>query len=119
MENNTPTIEDFREMMDLLQVKREESYQYIFYTGQQGYDHFSLAMCGMYMPNGVPYSYVNFKRRGDLFYLSVGKKHGNLKVLINTTNKSYRIFNGTKEIFVTYDNEVLTKQIKIEYEKTT
>lgn len=91
--------------------------EYIVYTGQQGYDTFSLAMCGMYMPSGVPYTYVNFKRRGNLFYLSVGKKHGNLKVLINTNTKAYRIFRGTKEIFVTYDNKVLTKQIKIEYEK--
>jgi len=114
-----PIIEDFISMLETTQLSNKNDYQYVIYTGQVGYDNFSLAMCGMYMPNGVSYSYVNFKRRGNLFYLSVGKKHGNLKVLINTTNKSYRIFNGTKEIFVTYDNEVLTKQIKIEYEKSS
>jgi len=110
------TIDD---MMDTFQSKKSNPYQWVMITGSHGYTNFSLAMINMYMPSSVPYTYVNFKRLPHIYYLSVGKKHGNLKVVLNTKYKSYRIYEGTKCIFITYDDKVLTKEIKDVYEKNT
>lgn len=77
--------------------------------------NFDMA-CDMHFV-GVSYTYAIFKRSGYLFYLSVGKKHGNLKAIINPVYKSYKICIGTKQIFMSYDVRAFKKQIKIEYDK--
>jgi len=111
------TIDDYMNMMDSLKSRESNSHHWVMVTGQQGYTHFSLAIINMYMPSSVPYTYVNFKKLPHIYYLSIGKKHGNLKVVLNTKYKSYRIYEGTTCVFTTYDDKVLTKQIKEVYEK--
>lgn len=68
-----------------------------------------------------PYEMYLPEKLHRIIYLSIGKKHGNLKLLINCWEKSYRIFVGTRQIAYSYDLSATLKQLAkqlIQYDKS-
>jgi 23S rRNA A1618 N6-methylase RlmF len=124
MENNKKhyselTYKDIKDLMDDLAKaaeKEKSNRTYVMYTGMQGFTMFDLAMQNMYMPTNVPYTYVNYKKLPHIYYLSIGKKDSRLKVVLNTRDKSYKIYWFTRLLFSSTNHVSLTHHIKELYQ---
>lgn len=75
----------------------------VIYVGARQHIYLTFAF-GYYPFRWHAYLPAHYKA-SDLVYISIGEKHGNLKLIINSRTQSFKVMNGIDQIWFSYDQQ--------------